>query len=437
MILKSNKTMKHNLYKSMLSIALALLISQPILAQSGETKPVKPELPAAHKGKFIDSDIRIDLKLADLNLQNLDLQLAKLDRTLSGLEVKIAPKIALIENEIARAFEDIDVNVDVNNSQNFSQPDPESDKNYVQTAEKTKTISKTYTVDGKDKLSVNNQYGKVQVNTWAKKEIKVDVEIKSYESSDARAQEQLDAVSISESKQGDLISFKTNIDRKNMNWWSRTKNGKEEKRGVQVNYVIYMPAKNPLDVTNRYGSTILPDFDGPVNINSSYGSLSAGNLDNAANRVKISYGSANVEGFSAGTLDVSYGSLKLDNADKLSADIRYSQAKIGRLTSGGNLDLSYGGVKIEALDKNVRNLLINSAYSGVTMGIDDAASFNFDVTVSYAGFNFDDNKVNITSRTPEEGTKGFNPTKNYKGTYGKGSDSRVIIKSSYGGVKFL
>ena len=429
--------MKHNLYKSMLGMALALLISQPIFAQSGDAKPVKPESPATPKAKLADSDIRIDFKLADLNLKNIDLQLAGLDKTLAGLEVRIAPKIALIEKELVRAFEDFDVNVDVNIPQNFSQPDPESDKNYVQTAEKSKTLTKTYSVDAKDKLAINNQYGQVKVSTWAKKEIKVDVEIKAFESSDAKAQEQLDAVSISESRQGDLISFKTNIDRKNMSWWSRTKNGKEEKRGVQVNYVIYMPAKNPLDITNRYGSTILPDLGGPVNINSSYGSLSAGNLDNAANRVKVSYGSSSITGFSAGTLDVSYGSLKLESADKLNADIRYSQAKIGKLTSGGNLDLSYGGVKIESLDKNVRNLLINSAYSGVTMGIDEAANFNFDVTVSYAGFNFDDDKVNITSRTPEEGTKGYNPTKNYKGTYGKGSDSRVIIKSSYGGVKFL
>jgi len=427
--------MKHNLYKSMLSMAIVLLMSQPLLAQSGETKPVIPEIPAAPKTKFIDSDICIEGKLADINLKNLDAKLAQLDKTLDGLEGKIAPKIALIENEIARAFEDIDIRVTI--PENFSQPDPESDKGYVQAAEKTKTLSKTYSVDSKDKLAISNQYGRVQVHTWAKKEIKVDVEIKSFESSDSKAQEQLDAVSISESRQGDLISFKTNIDRKNMNWWSRTKNGKEEKRGVQVNYVIYMPAKSPLDVTNRYGSTILPDFSGPLNINSSYGSFAAGDLDNAANRVKVSYGSANIESFSSGTLDVSYGSLRLVNADKLNADIRYSNAKIGRLTSGGNLDLSYGGVKIEAMDKNVRNLTINSAYSGVTMGIDEAANFNFDVTVSYAGFNFDDDKVNITSKTPDDNAKGFNPTKNYKGTYGKGSDSRVIIKSNYGGVKFL
>ena len=222
-----------------------------------------------------------------------------------------------------------------------------------------------------------------------------------------------------------------------MNWWSRTKNGNEEKRGVQVNYTVYMPSKNPLDINNRYGSTTLPDFEGPLNISSSYGSLTAEKLANPANRIKVSYGSATIESFSTGVLDVSYGSLKLANADKLTADIRYSSAKIGSLTNSGKIDVAYGSCRIEEMNKNVQNLIINSSYSGLTMGIDETANFNFDVTVSYAGFNYNDAKVNITRKTPDENAKGFNPTKNYVGTYGKGSDSKIVIKSNYGGVKFL
>ena len=429
--------MKHNLYKGLLSIALALLISQPLLAQSEIITPVAPESPLGpqYAAKLAASDLKVDFKLADLKLKNLNCQLVKLNHTLTNLEVSLAPKLAVLDNRMEEVFGHIADHPEGNVNQNFSQPDV--DGNYVQASEKVKTMSKTYAADANDKLSISNQYGKVVVNTWAKKEFRIDIEIKSYESSDSKAQEQLDAVSISELRQGDLISFKTNINKKNISWWSRTRNGKEEKRGVQINYVVYMPVKNPLDITNRYGSTVLPDLDGPLSINSSYGTLTAQTLNNPANRVKVSYGSASIEGYSSGMLDVSYGSLKLANADKLSADIRYSSAKIGKLTSGGNLDLSYGDCKVESVDKSIRSLVINSSYSGLTMRIDEAANFNFDVTVSYAGFNFNDDKVNIVSRTPDENAKGFNPTKNYKGTYGKGSDARVIIKSNYGGVKFL
>jgi hypothetical protein len=425
--------MKHKVYKSMLCMALSLLTTMPLLAQSGIKRTAVPVGPVESKlrNKPLELNLNLNRVLADLKLENLDLKLAKLDDAMKDFEIKLVPHLAAIGKQVELQMRDFDPQVSVNFSDG-SQPDPGDDNNYSQTAEKVKTLSKSYQVDAKDKLAINNQYGKVSVNTWTKNEIKVDVEIRAYEASDDKAQDLLDGVNISESRQGDLISFKTNINNKNI-----TKNGKESKRGVQINYVVYMPAKNPLDITNRYGSTVLADFDGPVNINSSYGSLTAGDLGNPANRLKVSYGSANIESFSSGSLDVAYGSLKLANADKLNADIRYSSAKIGKLTTGGNLDLSYGDCKIENLDKSIKNLMVNASYSGLNIGIDDAASFNFDVTVSYAGFNFNDDKVNITSKTPDENAKGWNPTKNYKGTYGKGSESRVIIKSNYGGVKFL
>ncbi|MBC7743860.1 MAG: hypothetical protein H7096_02020 [Flavobacterium sp.] len=421
--------MKLKVYKTIIFIA-ALLFNQHLLAQD-----LRP--PLQEQSNKIKSEKRLNV-LPEFNneLKGIYIKLPNIDLLLKNLEFNIEPVIAGLEQNLENVLSQIDFDIVVTDDQNL--PDLNTDgKNYVQASEKVKNLSKSYSVDSKDKLAINNQYGKVVINTWKKNEIKVEVEIKAYESSDSKAQDLLNAVSIAESRQGDVISYKTNINKSSMNWWSRTKNGNEEKRGVQVNYTVYMPSVNPLDLTNKYGSTTLSDFEGPVNINSSYGSLAAQNLSNPANRIKISYGSAALKSFSSGVLDVSYGSLKLDNADKMSADIRYSSAKIGRLTSSGKIDVAYGSCRIEEMDKNVKNLVINSSYSGLTIGIDESANFNFDVTVSYAGFNFNDDKVNITNQTPDENVKGFNPTKNYVGTYGKGSDARIIIKSNYGGVKFL
>jgi hypothetical protein len=430
--------MKSKLYNSMVGCMLAILFAQSLFAQVIPAPPVPPVEPVIPQVFLKDFNLKLeerDLKLKEKDLKLKEKDLKKLNRVMADISIKVADNFKGFDKKFEFKFDDKFTN-------DFSKADQKSgsgrDDNYIQGAEKIKVISKTYSADSKDKLSVSNQYGKITVNVWTKKEIKVEVEIKAYESSDDKAQDLLDEVSIAESRSGNVISFKTNIERNNTSWWSHVKNGKEERRGVQVNYTIYMPSKNPLDISNRYGSTTLPDFDGPVNINSSYGSLTAQKLDNPANRVKVSYGSADIENFSNGNLDVSYGSLKLTNADKLNADIRYSSAKIDRLTNSGNLDVSYtGGFKINEVDKNVKNLVINSSYSSISLGIDNAASFDFDVTVSYAGFNYDDEKVNITSKTPEDKEKGWNPTKNYKGHFGKGSDSRVIIKSNYGGVKFF
>ena len=412
--------MRHTIYKKLTLLALSFLFVQMGFAQS-DAKARKT------------TTIRIDTRKIETDLSNIFNTVAFEIKKIDFQKIGIA--IEEVANEIESEIGDIEVIV--NDRQDAGLPERQGE--LIGTAEKTRMISKTYSVDRNDKLSINNQYGKVSVHVWAKNEIKVDVEVKAFESSESAAQDLLESVKIIDLRQNDLISFKTTFEKTSVNFWSRIKNGKEERRGVQVNYEIYMPAKNALDLNNRYGSTIIEDFSGPVNISSSYGSFSSGKLDNPANDVKVSYGSANMEDYSNGNLTIAYGSLKLVNASKVNASIKYSGAKIAKLTNGGTFDLSYsGGFRIDEVDRNVKNLIINSSYSGVTLGIDENADFNFDVTVSYAGFNYNNDKLNLANEFSEGGkTKVWSPTKNYKGSMGKGSDSRIIIKSNYGGVKFL
>ncbi|MHB1179938.1 MAG: hypothetical protein ACYCZO_16620, partial [Daejeonella sp.] len=377
--------------------------------------------------------IRIDTRSISDEISNIfrtvAFEIQKIDFEKVGIAIETA--VDELESEVG----DIEIIINDRNQTGL----PENHGELVGTSEKIRIISKTYAVDGNDKLAISNQYGKVAVHVWAKNEIRVDVEIKAFESTESSAQMLLESVTVTDTRQGDLINFKTSFGKTSMNFWSKVRNGKEERRGVQVNYVIYMPSKNPLDINNRYGGTTLPDFSGPVNINSSYGGFSGGKLDNPANQVKVSYGTASLEDYSNGNLAVSYGLLNLASASKLNAIIKYSGARITKLTNGGTFDLSYsGGFKIDNVDKNVKNLVINSSYSGVTLGIDENADFDFDVTVSYAGFNYNNDKINLVNQLTDVGkTKVWNPTKNYKGSMGKGSDSRIIIKSNYGGVSFL
>lgn len=415
--------MKLKIFKKILLFALIMLFIEAATAQtvSRDSGFSKAKISLDHIGADISNALRsvsYELKKIDFEKVSLAIESAgdHLDRELLNIEI-IIPE----------------------SRQNPDRSEDSDSPELVGTAEKTRIISKTYAVNSNDKLSINNQYGKVAVHTWTKKEIKVEIEIKAYEASESEAERLLESVSIAELKEGNLISFKTNFEKTSSSFWSKIKNGKEERRGVQVNYEIYMPTKNPLDISNRYGKTELDDFEGPVNISSSYGSFSSGKLDHPANQVKVSYGSAIIENFINGTLSVAYGSLKLNQAAKLNATIKYGSAKIGQLGQGGNFNLSYtGGFKIDEVDSSVRNLTINSSYSGVTLGLKNGADFDFDVTVNYAGFNYDNSRINLVEQfNSNNKSRSWSPTKNYKGQIGKGSDSMIIIKSNYGGVKFL
>ena len=416
--------MKHNRFKKVTLLAFCFLFANVAYGQS-EVKAKK------------SSTIRIDTRNISNEISNLfrtvAVEIKKIDFEKVGDAIGTAAEE--VGREVEREIGDIEIIITDKNDRD----DPESQGEYVGTAEKTRIISKTYSVDQNDKLAINNQYGKVTVHTWAKNEIKVDIQVKAFEATESDAASLLESVKVTDLRQTNLISFKTTFEKTSLNFWSKIRNGKEERRGVQVNYEIYMPANNPLDITNRYGGTVLPDFSGPVNINSSYGGFAADKLDNPANQVKVSYGSASIGDYSNGNLVVTYGGLNMAHASKVNATIKYSGAKIDKLSNGGTFDLSYsGGFKIDDVDKNVKNLIINASYSGVSLGIDENADIDFDVTVSYAGFNYGSNKVNLVNQLSDTNkSKSWTPTKNYKGSIGKGSDSRIIIKSNYGGVKFF
>lgn len=307
--------------------------------------------------------------------------------------------------------------------------------------EKSKILIKNYSVNADDKLVINNQYGNIRVNTWYKNEIKVEILIKAFESNEGKAQDILDGVSVSELKQGNTVSLKTNINRARSGggWWGTKKsNGNVERRGVQINYTISMPSKIALDITNEHGSVFLPSLTGVVTVNASYGSFSAEKLSNASNRIKVAYGSASIESLRAGSLQISYGGLSLGSADILDANVSYSSAKIGKLSGTGDVSLKYcGRFKIDEIDRGVKKLNVEAEYSSVSLGFDEAASFNFDVTVSYNNFKYTSDKMGVTSTSPDEKSKGFQPTKNYKGMIGKGSDAKVTVNSRYGPVQFL
>src|SRR5471030_600218 len=103
----------------------------------------------------------------------------------------------------------------------------------------SKNYSKTYAINGNDKLRIENSYGKVTINTWDKNEFKVDVQVK-VSTSRGNEQKLLDNITISDSKSGSTVSFKTNIGRQNYN------SGNQK---MAINYTVYMPAKNALDIS--------------------------------------------------------------------------------------------------------------------------------------------------------------------------------------------
>ena len=96
-------------------------------------------------------------------------------------------------------------------------------------SEKKKSYSKSYPVSGNDKISLTNSFGELRINTWDKNEVKVDVTITGKGSTDERAQEIIDRITIEDGKSSSGVYFKTNFKNDDdKNWKKGDKDGKNE-----------------------------------------------------------------------------------------------------------------------------------------------------------------------------------------------------------------
>ncbi|TCD29774.1 hypothetical protein EZ456_00550 [Pedobacter psychrodurus] len=292
-------------------------------------------------------------------------------------------------------------------------------------AERSKSFSKSFNVDNNDKVNLNNQYGSIVIKTWDKKEVRVDVDIKAYSNSDSDVQKLIDGVNIDAAKNGDVVSFKTNMGDRNGRYGRGMKNGVTTwRREVKVNYTVFMPAVNPLTVLQEYGNVEMGNFAGPTSLKVEYGNLVAGNLSNANNYINVQYGKCDIQDLNAAVVKHEYngpvtigsvGTLELVaeyvavniNTIRRSADIKVEYGKgltIG--TIGGNLLLNaeYAKVNINTVkgntvvkqaygDLNIASagkIAVNAEYSNVTLG-----SLNGD-----ANINMDYNRLNVSEITP-------------------------------------
>lgn len=411
-------------------MAALLIVVQPAFAQdaadSSNTSAFESD--AFNKSmKVLSLDLKINTKHLELAMDKLG---RKLDENFSNFDKNL--HFGNLVSDITSTVNDAvhSVNVSVYDDVDYSNISTGSAQ------ERIKNYSKSYSVDGNDKLSIDNKYGRVTISTWSKNEVKVDVQIKGNASDDETAQKLIDAISISDSKDGNVVSFRTNFGSGNSSMWNLFSSMNDRHR-AEVNYTVYMPSTMSLDLRNKYGAVVLPSLSGKVIIDNAYGSLVAKALTNPSNELNFHYYEVSIDELKGGDLNLSYGSLKLGTVGRLDANVNYAPVDIEKLNTSGSINVKYGGgIKISEISKGLKNLDIDSKYSSVNIGLKGDESFDFDVTVKYGSFNFDDNRLKVTSKSPSDDQRGYHPTKNYRGYAGtSNSNNKININTTYQSVK--
>lgn len=332
--------------------------------------------------------------------------------------------------------------------------------NHTKKHEKTRKINKSYAVSSDAKLIINNKYGDVNITTWNKNNVDIEVIITVKGEDLESVEERLKKITIDFDATTTLVSVKTNLEsiKKSWSWWTNN-----SKINYKINYIVKMPRTNSVDLTNEYGAIFLGSLSGKANIKCDYGKIIVGELLAENNLIDLEYcSSSRINYIKSGAINIDYSKLTIEKSDQINIhadytactvnngkvidfNTSYGSLKIGDATTvTGNADYTnlrfetiqktldiktdYGAIFVKNLLSNFNLVAIDAEYTGIKIGVDIGAVFDFKVALQYASFDVDEN-MDIFKRI-EKST-----SKYYEGKYGKGTSNSVLkIRSDYGGV---
>ena len=296
--------------------------------------------------------------------------------------------------------------------------------------EKKKNIKKQFTVSNDAKVSLDNKYGDVSITTWNQNKVTIEVDI-TVEGDDLDEVEgRLNDIDIQFEAGSNFVNAKTFIEKENNSWsfWKKKNN-----LSFKINYIVKMPVTNDLNVANDYGSISLDNLTGKANINCDYGKVTVGKLSSISNSINLDYCNNSSIGFmKSGDVNLDYSTISIDDSEILKANGDYSNLVVGKTNSidfnadygsvkieeaisiDGNSDYAsmrfgtikkklninteYAGIIVEKLEKGFESVVINSEYAGIKIGVDEDATFTFEMDLEYADLGIDKSNTNFTKK---------------------------------------
>ena len=318
----------------------------------------------------------------------------------------------------------------------------------------TKTIEKEFTVTPDNLVYISNQFGNVDITTWNENRIVFLITI-TVEGSDQDAiLDKLENINIEFEQTSDQVSAKTHISKNKSKSWLSWVFNSNQSLNYKINYSVKMPIDNNLTIYNDYGSIYLNEINGKTKINCDYGKIIIGSLNNSDNEINTDYSrNSTIEFIKSGTINADYSSFSIDaskniilnadytyshfenieklkyncdygklsvqNANFISGNGDYLSMDFGSIFKEIKVDADYGSLRINQIKKGFRLVAITSDYTGVKVGIDNDASVNITIDLSYGGIKYDTGftftKKNIKSTS-----------KHYQGYFNRPNPNAVI-----------
>jgi hypothetical protein len=265
---------------------------------------------------------------------------------------------------------------------------------------KERDFTQSYPLSGNEQLKLNNQFGQVEIKTWNKNEVKVDVHIATSSTVKEANDERFENINIRHSKEGGTVSFVTE-----MNSGKKSEYKGNQSNSIDIDYVVYMPANAALNVKNKFGKTIVPTLTNKVDIEQEFGELVAGRLSQNS------------------TVNVKFSKASFEALNDAELNIEFAKDPVIIKNATGKLELkakhSKNGVTVFA--DQLSDLEVDADFSSVGVVFSKDASADFTIKTDFGSMT---NNTSFAIKDEDEGRdeRRYGPKFNhtYKGTAGNG-----------------
>lgn len=316
--------------------------------------------------------------------------------------------------------------------------------------EKTKEYYAAWAVSSIQSLEISNKFGEVKVINERADSVTIAVTVIVEARDEKRADELLDKIEIEFRKSGSLAKAVTSIE-----------NNFKSQSNFSINYVVNIPSDKNLNISNKYGSTVVNELTGNGDFDIQYGNFTANSLTGENTKISLGYGNASIENagdikaqvkyspISFGevknlnleskysdieieevkTIEIEskYDKLRFEEVGSLTATTKYSHIKIEELKNSLKIEAGYGSVKVDEVSSDFEFINITNSYGKISLGLDNA-NYEVDASCKYCGISYPEDSFN-GNKIKENNTRSIN------GKVGSISGGKVMIRSNYGDIQ--
>lgn len=336
----------------------------------------------------------------------------------------------------------------------------------------TKSINKLFQVDQVGDLRIDNRHGDINYAVWDRNEVKIAILIEVDASSESRADETFDRITVDFGSGKTAVSAKTEIDSKGGNSWWGSSNC-----SFTINYTISAPKGWNVDLANSYGDVRTPDLAMDAKLDVRYGDLFTGNVGGHTD-LFVSYGEAHlgklqkldatfkyaeVEIKSATLTTINskysetkikrlarlnldsqydefvigsvrefvnagrYDDFKIDSAWSVKLDSRYTDIRINYLADDVELDMRHGDAFVGSTAPQLSSVYMKGDYSDFTVKVHPMVKYSLEAKGRYTDI---DLPSSIKMMRKEE----IGSSSNYEGQHGANPKATIVMTTSYGSI---